>query len=105
MMTSGSGDEGALSSPEGGKIPPSNVAGKKLIRGAREIRLLCGELEAIEDPEKKAAFLREKVVSWQDKGIDGVMFFLRDGHNAAPGTVNSSVGNRAVTLVMDGDGY
>jgi len=61
------------------RIPISNVAGKKLIRGAREIRHVCGEMEQIEDPDKKAAFLQEKVASWQDKGIDGVMFVLRNG--------------------------
>jgi hypothetical protein len=71
--------EETLSPAEGGRIPLSNVAGKKLIRGAREIRHVCGELEGIEDAGKKAAFLNEKVATWQDKGIDGVMFVLRNG--------------------------
>ncbi len=71
--------EETLSPAEGGRIPLSNVAGKKLIRGAREIRHVCGELEGIEDAGKKASFLNEKVATWQDKGIDGVMFVLRNG--------------------------
>ena len=66
----------ALHPAEGGAIPISNVAGKKLIRGARETRHVSQEMMEIEDPAKKAAFLQEKVASWQDKGIDGVMFFL-----------------------------
>ena len=78
MMSAASGEE-TLSPAEGGKIPLSNVAGKKLIRGARETRHFSQDLIEIKDPEKKAAFLQEKVASWQDKGIDGVMFFLHHG--------------------------
>jgi len=78
MPSAASGEE-ALSPAEGGITPISNVAGKKLIRGAREIRHASQAMMEIKDPEKKAAFLQEKVASWQDKGIDGVMFFLHHG--------------------------
>ena len=71
--------EQALAPPEGGIVPLPNVAGKKLIRGAREIRHVTQEMEAIEDPEEKVRFLQEKVASWRDKGIDGVMFVVRNG--------------------------
>ena len=71
--------EEKLSPAEGGSIPLSTVAGKKLVRGAREIRHVCGALEEIEGAEQKAAFLNAQVVSWQDKGIDGLMFALRNG--------------------------
>ena len=72
-------DEQPLAPPEGGLVPLSNVAGKKLIRGAREVRHALQALLEIEDPAEKTAFLREKVASWQDKGIDGVMFFVKHG--------------------------
>ena len=78
-LAAGAIGEPALSPAEGGTVPLSNVAGKKLIRGAREVRHVSQALLEIEDPGKKATFLQEKVASWQDKGIDGVMFFLKHG--------------------------
>ena len=78
MTLAASGAE-VLSPAEGGRIPLSNVAGKKLIRGARETRHASQAMMEIKDPREKAAFLQKKVASWQDKGIDGVMFFLHHG--------------------------
>ena len=78
LVTSAIGEQ-ALSPPEGGTVPMSNVAGKKLIRAAREIRHVTQDMEAIKSPAEKARFLQDKVASWQDKGIDGVMFVVRNG--------------------------
>lgn len=68
-----------LSPAEGGKIPISNVAGKKLIRAAREGRHFCQDLAQIEERAKKAQFVQENVQAWQDKGVDGMTFTIKSG--------------------------
>ena len=76
-LTAGVTGEQALGPPEGGTVPLSNVAGKKLIRAAKETRHVSQDLQGIKDPAEKTAFLQETIDSWQDKGIDGAMFYLR----------------------------
>ena len=80
MAGTGSAVRGGDTRAAAASVPLSNVEGKKLIRGAREIRKqVVGPLADIRDPAGKAVFLRKVVVSLQNKGIDGVMFPIRNG--------------------------
>ena len=56
-----------------------SAAGKRLIRVAREGRLICSELADIEDPGEQAQFLQAHVASWQGKGVDGMSFTIANG--------------------------
>ena len=58
---------------------PGSAAGKKLIRVAREGRLVCSALADIEDPAEQAQFLQDHVASWQGKGVDGMSFTIANG--------------------------